>query len=54
MVGADEIACFAPRQMEGDRVAKSIDERMDLGAQPAAGAANGLILPGFFLAPALC
>jgi hypothetical protein len=36
-----------------DRIAKGIDERVNLGGQSAAGSADGL-RTGFFLAPALC
>ena len=54
MIGADEIVRFTTRQVEADRVAKSINKGVDLGAQPTAGAANGLIFVGFCWAPALC
>ena len=54
MVGADQVVCLAPGQEEADRVAKRIDEGMDLGAQSAARAPDRLVLAGFFLAPALC
>ena len=54
MIGADEIMRLAAGQEEADRVAERIDERMDLGAQPAARAADGLVFASFFWAPALC
>ncbi len=41
-------------QAEADRVAKGIDQRMDFGAQSAAGPPDCLVFSGFFLAPALC
>jgi hypothetical protein len=54
MVGADEIMCLAAGEMEADRIADRIDQSMDFGAQPAAGAADGLVFAIFFWAPALC
>ena len=54
MIGADKVVCLAAGQVEADWVSKSINKRMDLGAQPAAGAADGLVLAVFFWAPALC
>jgi hypothetical protein len=54
VVGADEVVRLPAGQVEADRVAESIDKRMDLGAQAAAGAADGLVFAGFFWAPALC
>lgn len=39
---------------ERDRVAERIDQRMNLGRQPAAGAPDGLVLTPFLRAPALC
>ena len=54
MIGTDEIVRFAAAQVEADWVAKSIDKRVDLGAQPTAGAANSLVFTSFFWAPALC
>jgi hypothetical protein len=41
-------------QEEPDRVAQSIDQSVDLGAQSAARAADRLVLTSFFCAPALC
>ena len=45
---------FAAGQEEADRVAEGIDKRVDLGAQPAPRAADGLVFAKFFWAPALC
>ena len=45
---------LARSQEEADGVAQSIDQGMDLGAQPAFAAADRVILAVFFLAPALC
>lgn len=41
-------------QREGDGVAQSIDESMNLGRQSASGPSDRLVLAAFFLAPALC
>ena len=54
MIGADKVVCLAAGQVEADRIANRIDKGMDLGAQPAAGAADGLVFASFFWAPALC
>ncbi len=54
MVGADEIMCLTARQMKANRVAEGIDEGVDLRAQAAARAADGLVFANFFWAPALC
>jgi hypothetical protein len=54
MVGANEIMGLSAGQKEVDRIAESIDQGMDLGAQSTARAANRLVLAGFFCAPALC
>ena len=48
--GSDQIVCLAAGQKEVDRVAQSVDHGVDLGAQSAARAPDGLIL----WAPALC
>jgi hypothetical protein len=42
VIGADKIMRLAARQMKANRVAKCIDEGMDLGTQAAARAADGL------------
>ena len=54
MVGAEEIMRLAAGQGEIDRIAERVDESVDFGAQPAARAADRLVLAGFFWAPALC
>ena len=41
-------------QREGDRIAQSIDESMNLGRQSAPGPPDRLVLAAFFWAPALC
>ena len=53
-VGPDQIVSLTTAEAEPDRVAQRIDQRMDLGAQAAAGSTDGLVRPGFFWAPALC
>lgn len=50
---ASQIVGLPWREHHRDRVAKSIDERVDLGRQPAAGSADRLFAV-FFRAPALC
>ena len=54
MVGASQIVCLAAGQEEAQRITQGIDQGMNLGAQPSPGAADGLVLADFFLAPALC
>ena len=54
MIGTDQIMRLTAGQEEADRIAKSVDQGMDLGAQSAARAADRLVLAGFFCAPALC
>ena len=54
MIGTGQIMFLATGQMEADRVTQCIDQRVDLGAQSAARAADCLVLAGFFCAPALC
>ena len=41
-------------QGEGDGIAQSIDESMNLGRQSASGPSDRLVLAAFFWAPALC
>jgi hypothetical protein len=41
-------------EREAGRIAQSIDRRIDLGAQSAFAAADGLVLADFFWAPAAC
>jgi hypothetical protein len=45
---------LARREDEVQRIAQCVDQRMNLGAQPAFAAPNRLVLAGFFCAPALC
>jgi hypothetical protein len=40
MVGTDEIVRLASGEMEAERVANRIDQGMDFGARPSAGAAG--------------
>ena len=54
MIGADQIVSLATGQVEADRIAERIDQSVDLGAQPAARAADRLVLAVFLWAPALC
>jgi hypothetical protein len=42
------------RQQQVQRIAERVDQRMDLGAQPAAAAAKRLVFSFFLSAPALC
>ena len=51
--GASEIVILAGAEPHLDRIAKSVDERVNLGRQSAAGSADGLRAV-FFWAPALC
>ena len=53
-VGSVQVAGLSWREMESGRVAKSIDGGVDLGAQPAFAASDGLIAAPFLRAPALC
>ena len=52
-LNADAVVTLAGQQDEAREIAQRIDERDELGGQPAAGAANGLILSPPF-APAPC
>ena len=54
VISADEIVRFAAGEMKANGIAEGIDKGMDLGAQPAARTPDGLVLAGFFCAPALC
>ena len=54
MVSPDQIVGLSAAEVEPDRVAERIDQRVDLGAQAAAGSADGLVRARFFWAPALC
>src|SRR5271166_1326881 len=50
---ASQIVILARAEHHLDRIAKGIDERVNLGGQSAAGSADGL-RTAFFWAPALC
>ena len=54
MVSADKIVRLAACQVKADWITKGIDECVDFGAEPTTRATYGLVLAGFFLAPALC
>ena len=53
-VRALQVVGLARGQEEADRIAQSIDQGMDLGAQAAFASADRLIFAVFFWAPALC
>jgi hypothetical protein len=53
-LGLTDAGRLARSKRQSDRIAKRIDDGVDLGGQSATGAADGLILSFFFLAPALC
>ena len=50
-VGAVQVMGLAGGEREGERIAESVDQGMNLGAQSAFTASDRLV---FFLAPALC
>jgi hypothetical protein len=52
--GLREVGGLAGRQRDGGRIAECIRNRMDFRRQAASGSTDGLILTGFFWAPALC
>ena len=52
-ISADQIVRLPRRQQESQRVAEGVDQGMDFGAQPAAAAANRLVL-FFFWARRRC
>ena len=52
-IGPVQFASLAAAQMEPDRVAERVDGGVNLGAQSALAAPDGLRAP-FFSAPALC
>ena len=54
MVGAEQIVRLAAGKEKADRIAEGVDQSVDLGAQSASGATDGLVFAFFFLAPALC
>jgi hypothetical protein len=48
VVGADQIMRLAAGQVKADRIAKGIDQGVDLSAQPAARAPDSLVFADFF------
>lgn len=54
MVGPNQIVDLSAGQQNANRIAMRISQSVDLGAQPAAGSSDCLILADFFFAPALC
>ena len=52
--GLGDVGGLTRRQRQRNRVAERIDNSVDLGRQPAARSADGLIFAVFFWAPALC
>jgi hypothetical protein len=53
-IGSIQIASLPGRKMKPGRVAQGIDRGMNLGAQPAFTASDGLVRAPFLRAPALC
>ena len=54
LIGAHQIVGLAGTQGERRWVAQSINKSVNFGAQSAAGSSDGLVVAGFFFAPALC
>jgi hypothetical protein len=53
-VGTFQVAGLPTGEMKSSRVAEGIDRSVDLGAQSALAAPDGLVCALFFSAPALC
>ena len=53
-IGSSQIVRLTASQMEANRIAERIDQRVDLGGQPALATANGLVFAKFLGAPAAC
>lgn len=53
-VGPRQIVGLTRRQQKPQRIAKGIDESVNLGAQPAFAAPDRFVFARFFWAPALC
>ena len=53
-LGLGDIGRLPGRQRKSSWISDRIDDGVNLGCQPAAGAPDGLVLAVFFLAPALC
>jgi hypothetical protein len=45
---------LAARQTKADRIAQSVDQGVDFGAQPSSRSTDRLVFAIFFWAPALC
>ena len=54
VIGAHQVMRLAAGQDNAGRIAERIDRGVDLGAQSAARAPDGLVFTVFFWAPALC
>jgi hypothetical protein len=53
-ISARQIVSLTRRQQKPQRIAKGIDQRVNLGAQPAFAAPDRFVFARFFWAPALC
>src|SRR5215212_1544665 len=53
-IRSDQIVRLTAGQMEADRIAERIHQRVDLGGQPALATANGLVFAKCLGAPAAC
>ena len=53
-IGSSQIVRLTASQMEANRIAERIHQRVDLGGQPALATANGLVFAKFLGAPAAC
>src|SRR4051794_33364604 len=53
-IGSSQIVLLTAGEMKADRIAERIHQRVDLGAQPALAAPDGLVRPSFLGAPAAC
>src|SRR3982751_5069924 len=53
-IGSGQIVLLTAGEMKAGRIAERIDQRVDLGGQPALAATNRLVRPSFLGAPAAC
>jgi hypothetical protein len=53
-IGPFQIAGLSAGEMKSNGIAKGVDGGVNLGAQPALAASDGLFAAPFFSAPALC
>jgi len=53
-IGPFQIAGLSAGEMKSNRIAEGVDGGVNLGAQPALAASDGLFAAPFFSAPALC